>query len=165
MKPEEIKLSDWGRIILGDVPPEFYAELFIRGMLVYLLLTVSLRLLGRRMSTQISLVELTAMVALASAIGVPMLAFDRGILPSFIIATIIIVLTRVIARINYKSQRFEKAVQGDVDALVKDSMLAWMPCVGREYRATGCLPIYAVKISAISGWSAGYTSKPMGPSR
>jgi hypothetical protein len=62
MKPEEIKLSDWTRIILGPVPPEFYLELIIRVIFVYLLLMVSMRLLGKRMSTQMSMLELTAMV-------------------------------------------------------------------------------------------------------
>src|SRR4051812_41086979 len=123
MKPEEIKWTDWARIALGSVPPEFYLELFIRVMLVYALLIVSLRLLGKRMSAHISLIELTAMIALASAIGVPMLSYDRGILPSFIIAIIIVGITRILAKANAKSQHFEKVLQGDVDILVEDAQL------------------------------------------
>lgn len=89
MKPEEIKLSDWSRIIFGEVPPAFYLELVIRAILVYLLLMLSMRLLGKRISTQMSRLELAAMVALASAIG------DRGIVPAYIIAFVIIVINRL----------------------------------------------------------------------
>jgi uncharacterized membrane protein YcaP (DUF421 family) len=123
MKPEEIKFGDWVRILFGQVPPQFYLELIIRAFLVYLLLVVSMRLLGKRMSTQMSRTELTAMVALASAIGVPMLAFDRGILPAYIIAAIIIVINKLIAAKSYKDQNFERFSQGDIDMLVEDSVL------------------------------------------
>jgi len=123
MKPEEIKLSDWSRIIFGEVPPEFYLELIIRAILVYFLLVLSMRLLGKRMSTQMSRLELAAMVALASAIGVPMLSADRGILPAYIIAFVIIVITRLIARKSFKDQHFEEVTQGNVDCLVIDSVM------------------------------------------
>src|SRR4051812_46339043 len=113
MKPEEIKLGDWARILFGQVPPEFYVELAIRAFLVYLLLTVSMRLLGKRMSTQMSRLELVAMVSLASAIGVPMLAQDRGMLPAFIIAFVIIGITRLISAKSFKDQHFEQLTQGD----------------------------------------------------
>lgn len=123
MKPEEIKLTDWTRIIFGQVPPQFYLELIIRAALVYLLLMVSMRLLGQRMSTQMSRLELAAMVALASAIGVPMLSYDRGILPAYIIAFVIVLITRLVARKSFKDERFEQVSQGDVDLLVEDTVM------------------------------------------
>jgi uncharacterized membrane protein YcaP (DUF421 family) len=123
MKPEEIKLSDWGRIFAGPVPPEFYIELLIRTIVVYLLLMVSMRLLGKRMSTQVSRIELVALVSLAAAIGVPMLSADRGLLPSVIIAIIIVGFTRLISLMSSKSQRFEKISQGDLAILVEDSVM------------------------------------------
>jgi uncharacterized membrane protein YcaP (DUF421 family) len=123
MKPEEIKLTDWSRILLGPVPPEFYIELIIRGFLVYALLMVSMRLLGKRMSSQISRLELAALVSLASAIGVPLLSPMNGILPAFIIAVIIVGFTRLISYISLKSQKFESVTQGDLDTLVQDGVM------------------------------------------
>jgi uncharacterized membrane protein YcaP (DUF421 family) len=123
MKPEEIKLSDWIRIVFGNVPPEFYLELIIRVFLVYLLLMICMRILGKRMAGQISNVSMAAMVALASAIGVPMLATDRGILPAYIIGVVVVGITRIIELYSLKSQRFEEATQGDIDLLVEDSMM------------------------------------------
>src|SRR5215210_2278348 len=123
MKPEEIKLNDWARILFGQVPPEFYLELIIRAALVYFLLMLSMRLMGKRMSTQMSRLELAAMVALASAIGVPMLATDRGILPPYIIALVVVGINKLIAAKSFKDQRFENATQGDVSCLVADSVM------------------------------------------
>jgi uncharacterized membrane protein YcaP (DUF421 family) len=123
MKPDEIKLSDWARIFAGDVPPAFYAELVIRAFFIYFLLMLSMRLMGKRMSTQISRLELTAMVALASAVGVPILAPDRGLVPPLLIAFIVVVITRTIAKYSGKNERFERATQGDADMLVEDGVI------------------------------------------
>src|SRR5690349_16696968 len=99
MKPDEIKLSDWARIFFGQVPPEFYGELIIRAVFIYALLMISMRLMGTRMSGQLSRLDLAAMVALASAIGVPILSPSNGLLPAVIIAVIVVSVSRVIARL------------------------------------------------------------------
>ena len=123
MKPEDIKWNDWKRIFIGDVPPEFYLELAIRGVLAYLLLAISMRLLGKRMAAGLSPVELCALVALGSAIGVPLLSPMNGMLPAFIITFIIVLMTRLIAKLSFKSRRFEKAAQGALDTLVEDGVM------------------------------------------
>lgn len=123
MKPEEIKFNDWTRIFFGEVPPEFYIELVIRGFLVYVLLMFSMRLLGKRMASQVSRLEIAALSSLASAIGVPMLSPTNGLLPAFIIAALIVGMTRLISRISTKNQNFERVTQGDLDLLVEDSVM------------------------------------------
>lgn len=123
MMPDNMSLSDWGRIILGEVPAEFYLEIIIRAFLVYLLLMVCMRALGKRMAKQISRIEMSAMVALASAVGVPILVADRGMLPAFICAGIVVLITRLIAKYSLHNQRFEQITHGDIDILVEDSVM------------------------------------------
>ncbi|MBE7170592.1 MAG: DUF421 domain-containing protein [Williamsia sp.] len=123
MRPEEIKLSDVQRILFGQVPPEFYIELVIRGLLSYLLLIVAMRLLGSRMSGHISRLEMAALVSLSSAIGVPLLSPMNGILPAFIIAMIIVVISRIIARLSIKSKKVEDVTQGEFDTLIEDGIM------------------------------------------
>jgi uncharacterized membrane protein YcaP (DUF421 family) len=123
MKSDEIKLSDWMRILFGQVPPEFYAELIIRVILIYALLMISMRLMGTRMSGQLSRLDLAAMVALASAIGVSILSPSNGILPAFIIAFIIVIISRIIAKLSFKNQHFEQVTQDDIDVLVEESVM------------------------------------------
>src|SRR6059058_3167864 len=97
MKPDEIKFGDWMRVLFGETPPEFFIELVIRSFFIFLLLVVSMRFLGRRMAAQLNRIEMIALFALAAAIGVPLQAPDRGLLPAVIIAVIVVGIGRLIA--------------------------------------------------------------------
>lgn len=123
MKPYEIHLNDWLRVLAGEVPWSFYIELIIRAAVFYLLLLVSIRLMGKRMSSQLSRNELAAMVSLAGAIGVPLQSPDRGILPAVIIAIIVVFIARWVAARAFKDQDFEKFSQGNISMLIKDSVM------------------------------------------
>ena len=123
MKPEEIKLNDWVRIFFGNVPPEFYLELVIRAFFIYLLLMICMRLMGKSMQAQISNVSLAALVAMASAIGVPMLTPDRGLLPAYIVGLVVVGITKLIESLGVKKQRFEAFAQGEIDVLVEEAVM------------------------------------------
>jgi uncharacterized membrane protein YcaP (DUF421 family) len=123
MKPEEIKLGDWFRILFGPVPAEFYIELIIRALIIYVLLMVSMRLLGKRMSGQVSRLDMAALVCLASAIGVPLLSPMNGVLPAFIITALVVGISSLIAYLSTKSEKFESLAHGDLDTLVFDGVL------------------------------------------
>src|SRR5438045_6186477 len=123
MKPEEIKLNDWTRIFFGPVPAEFYIELIIRGFLVYVMLMVAMRLLGKRMAGHMSMLELTALVSLASAVGVPLLSPANGILPAIIITIIIVGVTRLISLLSIKNKNIADFTQEDLETLVEDGVM------------------------------------------
>ncbi|MFL5740800.1 MAG: DUF421 domain-containing protein [Flavisolibacter sp.] len=123
MNPEDIKLSDWQRILVGEAPPSFYIELVIRALIVFVLLCVSMRLLGRRMAAQLNRIEMIALFSLAAAIGVPLQAPDRGILPAFVIALVVVLIGRMVAKISFRSQRFESIAEDDYAMLIKDGEL------------------------------------------
>ncbi|MBS7564061.1 DUF421 domain-containing protein [Mucilaginibacter sp. Bleaf8] len=120
---QQIKITDWQRILLGDVPAGFYIELVIRALIVYLILTVAMRLLGKRMSSQMGRNDMTALVSLAAAIGVPLQAPDRGILAAVIIAIVVVYIGRWVAAKTFKSQSFEKTSEGNIDIIIKDAVL------------------------------------------
>ncbi len=123
MKPEEIRLNDWMRILIGEVPGSYFIELVIRMAFVYLVLTVSMRVMGKRMASQLSRNELAAMVSLAAATGIPILAPDRGLVPAAIVAVVIVLTQRLVAWLSYKSQRFETVSQGNISTLVQDAVM------------------------------------------
>jgi uncharacterized membrane protein YcaP (DUF421 family) len=123
MKPEEIKITDWMRILFGEVPGSFYLELVIRAVFVYLLLMVAMRLLGKRMSSTLGRNEMVAMVTLAATIGIPLQTPDRGLLPALLIGIIVVLIGRWIALKAFNDQHFEKMSQGNVAVLVKDSVM------------------------------------------
>lgn len=123
MKREEIYIDDWYRIFIGEVPPEFYLEAIIRIIVIYVILIVSMRLIGKRMASQLTRNELAAIVTLAAAIGIPVQAPDRGLLPAIIIAIIVVIVQRFIAITTFKNQGLEKKVMGNTSLLVEDSMM------------------------------------------
>jgi hypothetical protein len=119
----EINLSDWQRILLGELPAAFYGELALRAAFTFLLLIVSMRLMGKRMSAQLSRNEMAALVSLAAAIGVPLQSADRGLLPAIAIAAVVVLSQRYIASRTFASQHIEDFAQGNISMLVTDSVM------------------------------------------
>lgn len=119
----EVRLDDWQRILIGDVPGVFYIELVIRAAVIYAVLMISMRVMGKRMSSELSRNEMAAVVSLAAAIGVPLMNADRGLLPVFIIAVVIICYQIGIAYLATKSESFESVSQDKISVLVEDGVL------------------------------------------
>jgi uncharacterized membrane protein YcaP (DUF421 family) len=123
MKPEEIHLSDWSRILVGEVPGSFYFEAIIRVVFIYLLLLTSMRLMGNRMGGVLTRNEMIAMISLAAANGVALMAPDRGLLPVVVVAAVIVSYQRLIARQAFWHPKFESVVLDDLSILVEDGHL------------------------------------------
>lgn len=120
MKKEEIYLTDWQRILLGQAPLQFALEVFLRTLLIYLLLLVTLRLLGKRMNGQLTITEMAVMLTLGAIVSVPMQLPDRGILPGVLILACVLFLQRGISWMSFKNNKVERVTQGAMCALVKD---------------------------------------------
>jgi uncharacterized membrane protein YcaP (DUF421 family) len=120
---QPINITDWQRIVIGEVPGSFYLELIIRSIIIFTLLMFSMRFMGKRMSGMLGRNELVAMVSLAAAIGIPLTSPDRGVLPAFLIAFIVVFISRWISARALKSKEFEKYALGNMDMLVKDSVI------------------------------------------
>jgi len=127
MKPEEIKLSDWQRILIGGVPGSFFVEVVIRAIVIFILLVVCMRLLGRRMAGQVNRIELIALFSLAAAIGVPLQAPDRGILPAFIIAFVVVMVGKLVTVLAFRHQPFESFAEDEYATLIIDGELQLGP--------------------------------------
>ena len=123
MSPLDFTPWDWQRILLGEVPPSFYLEILLRMGVVYIILMVSIRILGKRMAAQLTRNETAAMVSLAAAIGVPILSPERGLLPPIIIAVIVVFFSRLIANIAARNQKVETITQGRTDTLIRDAVM------------------------------------------
>lgn len=85
MKQDEIVLSDIARLVFGQNPPTFLLEVIVRAVICFVLIIIALRLLGRRVASQYTLFELSAVVTLAGTMGVPLLDDKRGLLPPLVI--------------------------------------------------------------------------------
>jgi uncharacterized membrane protein YcaP (DUF421 family) len=54
---------------------------------------------------------------------VPLQAPDRGLLPAFVIALVVVAAGRLIAMAAFRNQRFEKVTQGNAGILVADGVM------------------------------------------
>lgn len=123
MKKEEIQLTDWHRILVGNAPWEFLLEVLVRSLIMYLILLVGMRLLGKRMSANVSIFEMGVMITLGAIISVPMQTAERGIIPGIVILACVIIFQRTLSWLSYKYKIIESLTQGDESLLIKDGVI------------------------------------------
>lgn len=123
MEKEDIKIGDWHRLLIGDNPWGFALEVFGRTLVIYLCLMIVMRLLGKRMNAQLTIMDLAVMLTLGAIASVPMQAFDRGILPGVILLVSVLLLHQASTRIIYKKRDIEVLTQGAVSLLVKEGVI------------------------------------------
>lgn len=118
-----VYLIDINRILNGNTPVVFYAELIIRAIVIYITLMAGLRFMGKRMASRMSRNELAAMASLAAAIGIPMQTPDRGLLPAIVMAGVVVLVQRFIAARSIKRPSFERLTQGNISILVENGCM------------------------------------------
>jgi uncharacterized membrane protein YcaP (DUF421 family) len=123
MKKEEIHLGDIHRILFGQAPPEFMIEVLIRTVIIYIFLLVVVRLMGQRMSGQVTLTELAVMITLGAIVSPAMQLPDRGVLFGIAVLAFALAFQRGINYMGFKSRHAELAIQGKMATLVRDGIM------------------------------------------
>lgn len=123
MKKEDIHPFDWTRILFGEVPFPFFIEVVFRTAFIYLILMVAMRLMGKKIASELGRNEMIAMISMAAAIGVPIQSPDRGLLPAVIIACIVVAIQQMIAAKTTTSEKFETITQDKISTLVSEGRL------------------------------------------
>jgi uncharacterized membrane protein YcaP (DUF421 family) len=123
MQAAQIHWNDWIRILFGNVPAPFFVEVIFRVVFVYVLIVTCIRLMGKRMASQLSRNELVAISSLAASIGIPIQAPDRGLLPAMIVALIVVLGQRFVSARSAHNETFERQSQGAISVLVLNGSL------------------------------------------
>jgi uncharacterized membrane protein YcaP (DUF421 family) len=123
MKKEEIHLDDIHRILFGQAPVEFLLEVLIRTLATYIALLILMRLLGKRMDGQITIIEIAVMITLGAMAAVAMQMPDRGVLQALTALLCALIFHRGINWLNVKSDKIENITQGKMSILVKDGIM------------------------------------------
>jgi uncharacterized membrane protein YcaP (DUF421 family) len=123
MDKNDIHLSDWQRILFGEAPPVFLLEVFIRTLIVYVFLLYILRWLGKRMSGQLTIMELSVMLTLGAIVSASMQIPDHGILEGVFLLLCALGFQRGISYLGVLSTKFEELTQGKAGMLVRDGVL------------------------------------------
>lgn len=120
---DEMKLTDWYRIFIGEAPAEFLIEVLVRTVLIYLFLIVILRLMGKRMNGQLTIAEMAVMITLGAIVSAPMQIPDRGITQGMVILVCALLFQRGLNLWGFKNSKVENIVQGTESLLVKDGVI------------------------------------------
>jgi len=120
---DPFQVPTWKRLIIGTAPFGFALELLLRAIVVYLFLTLAVRLLGKRMSGQVTNLELGVMMTLGAIVAVPVELPARGIVTGLVLLAVIVGLQRGLGEIETRSARVAAALVGRTSPLVRDGVL------------------------------------------
>lgn len=123
MKKEDISFGDWQRWLFGDAPPAFTGEVALRAIIVFAVMVLLMRLLGRRMKGEISIAELAVVLTFGAIIGGTMHQPKSGLLPSLGVLLMVLVMHRLSNWLAFKYRAVEVVQQGDVAVLLHDGVL------------------------------------------
>ncbi|NTS43710.1 DUF421 domain-containing protein [Flavisolibacter sp. BT320] len=121
--PVSLLKIEWKDLLLGSEEWSFLPETMLRTFIMFLVIMFGLRLLGKRGIKQLSVFELGVIIGLGSAAGDPMFYKDVGLLPGFIVFTIVLGLYRLITYFIQRSMHFEEFMEGDPVTILKDGCL------------------------------------------
>jgi uncharacterized membrane protein YcaP (DUF421 family) len=122
LKKEDIHF-DLTRLLFGNAPPEFLAEVFIRTIFIYISLLIVVKLLGKRMSGQLTITEMAVLIMLGAIVGSPIQIPDRGIFISIAILFCLLSFQSIVNALSFKNEKFEQLLLGKSAMLVKDGVL------------------------------------------
>ncbi|MES2849274.1 MAG: YetF domain-containing protein [Bacteroidota bacterium] len=114
----------WKELLLGGENWAFLGETALRTIIMFLIILVSLRILGKRGVKQLSVFELVVIIGLGSAAGDPMFYKDVGILPAMVVFALIISVYLTITYFIGRNKNFEALVEGKPVCLIKEGMFA-----------------------------------------
>lgn len=109
-------------LLLGGEEWSFLSEASLRSFIMFIVILVGLRLLGKRGIKQLSVFELVVIIGLGSAAGDPMFYKDVGILPALIVFAMIIGLYKLVTFFISKSKKFELLIEGKPVCLIKNGV-------------------------------------------
>ena len=111
------------RMLVGDAPWSFAAEVIVRALSIYVVLMVIMRLMGKRIVAQLSRGELAVVLMLGAAIGVPIQVATQGILPAVVVLATVALMQRGLSWVCARRRAFEKVVYGEIAILIEDGVM------------------------------------------
>lgn len=112
---------DWPRILISDeLPIGFLGEIAFRSLVMYVLILITLRIMGKRGIRQLSMFEFSIILALGSAAGDPMFYHDVPITHALVVFTVIILLYVFFNYLTEQQEQVEKWLEGAAICIVEE---------------------------------------------
>lgn len=109
--------------LFGEESWTFLPNVAIRALVMFVAISVGLRLVGKRGIKQLSVYELGVIVGLGSAAGDPMFYKDVGIVPALVVFVVVIGLYRIMETVMEKSSRVSRVLEGEPVQVIRDGRI------------------------------------------
>ncbi|SOD12948.1 DUF421 domain-containing protein [Pedobacter xixiisoli] len=117
-------LNSIEKILIGDEEWSFIPEIMFRTLLMYLVVLISLRVLGKRGVKQLSIFELVVIISLGSAAGDPMFYREVGILSAVAVFIVVVFSYKVTSYFVNKSKKVEILLEGSCTCVIEHGRFA-----------------------------------------
>lgn len=114
---------DWNQLLFGENDRAFLLSVALRTGVMFLVILLGLRILGKRGVHQLSVFELGVIIGLGSAAGDPMFYQDVGLLSCVVVFVVVLAMYRLLELSIEKSDRIADAVEGKPRTLARDGAL------------------------------------------
>jgi uncharacterized membrane protein YcaP (DUF421 family) len=114
---------NWSDLFIYDTSWAFAAEILIRCVIMFMMIVLFLRLTGKRGIRQLSVFEITIILALGSISGDPMFTKDIPLIQAVLVMSVIIFMYRLTTWLMMKHQWFEDILEGKSLYIVEDGMM------------------------------------------
>lgn len=114
---------DWTSIFIYDTTWSFAAEIVIRTTIMFCLIILLLRSTGKRGIRQLTIFELTIILALGSIAGDPMFTEDLPLIQAVLIMSLVLLLYRLCTWFTTKHKLFELLLEGTPTYIVENGLL------------------------------------------
>jgi uncharacterized membrane protein YcaP (DUF421 family) len=113
------------KILIGEEDFSFLLEVVIRTIVMFVAVITAISILGKRGVKQLSVFELVIIISMGSAAGDPMFYKDVGLLTAFVVFATIIIIYKLVMRLLNKSEKFEKAIEGEPVYLIREGQFCF----------------------------------------
>lgn len=110
-------------LLLGDEKWGFLLETAFRTLIMFTVILLGLRMLGKRGIRQLSVFELGVIIGLGSAAGDPMFYKDVGLLPGMLVFAIVVSLYKLVTNIFNRNPKFERFIEGEPATILTEGVL------------------------------------------
>lgn len=135
---DQIIPFDWPRMLWGDAPPLFLAEIVFRVLVIWLWTVALLRWVGGRSIAQLSLVEFLLVIALGSAVGDALFYPEVPLLHAMLVILVIVLLDKAVDMAIRRWRGAKRVIDGLPLEVIRDGRIL---CDGIATRAMGGLEL------------------------
>jgi len=107
------------KLLIGEQEWDFAPEIIFRTIVMYLIVLISLRTLGKRGVKQLSVFEMVVIISLGSAAGDPMFYKEVGLLSALLVFVVIVIAYKFTAYLVGKSAKIETILEGSCTCLIE----------------------------------------------